>query len=121
MVVQERPRRLREHGVSIGFQVTPSTTTRILPGASTTILVDCLSQVHSHVEAIEGDPLLGISDPVVDGNYSGVETGSYDRPYSVLSDAINKAKSGGTVMLKTGSTTISTPQTLSKNIRIEAE
>jgi len=57
----------------------------------------------------------------MDGNYSGVETGSYDRPFSVLSDAIDKAKSGGTVMLKSGSTTISTPQTLSKNIRIEAE
>jgi hypothetical protein len=57
----------------------------------------------------------------VDKNYSGFETGSYDRPYNQVYEAANKAKSGGTIRLKSGSTVINTPQTVSKDVRIEVE
>ncbi len=57
----------------------------------------------------------------VDKNYSGYESGSYDRPFRQVSAAANKATTGGIVKLKTGSTTINTSQTISKRVRIERE
>lgn len=57
----------------------------------------------------------------VDKNYTGFETGSEDRPFRDLPDAVDKAMSGGTVKLKAGSTTINTPQSVSKPVRIEAD
>ena len=57
----------------------------------------------------------------MDKNYPGVETGSYDRPFRTVADGVAKVVDGGTVRLKTGSTIIDTPQTISKNVRIETE
>ena len=57
----------------------------------------------------------------VDKNYIGIETGSYERPFSLLADGVAKTKAGGTVKLKNGSETISAPQTINKNITIDVE
>jgi len=61
-------------------------------------------------------------DPVwVDKNYAGTETGSYSQPYNTLNEGVTASEAGGTVKLKNGSTSISTSQTVTKNVRIEAE
>lgn len=57
----------------------------------------------------------------MDKNYPGPETGSYNRPFRTVADGVAKVVDGGTVRLKTGSTIIDTPQTISKNVRIETE
>ncbi|MFP6615124.1 MAG: DUF1501 domain-containing protein [Candidatus Hydrogenedentota bacterium] len=64
---------------------------------------------------------VDLNEAWVDKNYFGVETGSYSRPFQALSGGVNKVVNGGTVKLKTGSTIIDTPQTISKNVRIESE
>jgi hypothetical protein len=57
----------------------------------------------------------------MDKNYTGVETGSYDRPFRAVTDAEAKAKSGGTIKLKTGSNVLDSPGQITKNVRIEVE
>jgi len=64
---------------------------------------------------------VDLSTVWVDKNYNGYESGSYDRPYRDVSDAANKAASGGTIKLKSGSTIINTSQSISKHVRIEKE
>jgi uncharacterized protein (DUF1501 family) len=56
----------------------------------------------------------------VDQGYLGYETGSQDRPFRAAADAVNKVMPGGTIRLKSGSRLIDTPQTISKNVTIDA-
>ena len=57
----------------------------------------------------------------VDEEYEGVETGSYSRPFQEVAAGVDKVVTGGTVKLKSGSTVLNAPQTISKNVRIESE
>ena len=75
----------------------------------------------SGIEVINENAGVELDEVWVDENYTGMETGSYARPYQSFSDGAAKARTGGTVKLKSGSKTIGTAQTISKNITIDAE
>lgn len=53
-----------------------------------------------------------------DFHYSGIEDGKFETPYSLLSDAVNSAAPGDTIILKKG--TSSESLTISKNLTIKA-
>lgn len=60
-------------------------------------------------------------DPAwVDSSYVGVETGSQDRPFQELGDALNVVSDGGTVKLKPASRTLSTPMTIDQSVTLDA-
>jgi len=73
------------------------------------------------IRFIDENAGVDLSTVWVDKNYNGYESGSYDRPFRALVDAVDKATSGGTIKLKTGSTIINTSQTISKSVRLERE
>ncbi|MFP6583247.1 MAG: DUF1501 domain-containing protein [Candidatus Hydrogenedentota bacterium] len=62
---------------------------------------------------------VDMAEAWVDKNYSGFETGSYDRPFQAVSDGVDRVVAGGTVKLKASSTTLDTARTISKNVRID--